>query len=90
MRDLPVEEVVYREKTLLQKISSVIAIISFGLAIIGMLFLIIVGEDLGMVYKSSAGATTFFCAAMGVVFKVMGDTRLPILKVPTDTDNSPK
>ena len=75
------DTVIHRKKSLLQKISKVIAIASFLIAVIGMLFLIIVGSDLGEVYKASAGATTFIFFAMGLVFKTMADTNLPILKV---------
>ncbi len=76
------DTVIHREKSRLQKISTALGIISFIIAVIGMLFLMIVGNDLGEVYKASAGATTFVFFAMGLVFKTMGDTNLPILKVP--------
>jgi len=86
-RVIVLDKVIHRKKSILQKISKVIAITSFIIAGIGMLFIMIVGSDLGDVYKASAGATTFIFFAMGLVFKTMADTNLPILKVPPTTDS---
>lgn len=78
------DNVIHAKKSLLQKISKVTGIISFVIAIVGMLFLIFIGSDLGDVYKASAGATTFFFFMVGLVLTTMGNTNLPDLKVSGD------
>ena len=81
------EKVIHREKSLLQKISKITGTISFICAAVGVVVILMIGDDLGDVYKASAGAITFFCFASGVVLSTMGNTNLPILKItPTEKD----
>ena len=75
------DKVIHAKKSLLQKISKVCGILSFIIAVIGMAFLLIIGNELGDVYKASAGATTFFFFMVGLVLTTMGNTNLPNLKI---------
>ena len=72
--------VVHPPKRLWQKISSIIAQVSFGLAAIGVMVTLIYGNDVAADIKAALGATTFFCFAVGVVCQVMGGTSIPNLK----------
>jgi ABC-type multidrug transport system fused ATPase/permease subunit len=81
------EKVIHREKSLLQKIAKISAIISFILAFISVIILIIYGDVLGDVYKASTGAISFFCFASGIVLNTMGSANLPILKIPPTEKN---
>ncbi len=72
--------VTHPPKRLWQKISSVIAKGSFGLAGIGVVATIIYGGDVEPDIKAAMGATTFFCFAVGVVCQAMGGTSIPNLK----------
>lgn len=75
------DNVIHAKKSFLQKISKISGIISFVIAIVGMLFILVIGSDLGDVYKASAGATTFFFFMVGLVLTTMGNTNLPDLKI---------
>lgn len=77
--------VAHPPKRLWQKISLIIAKVSFGLAAIGVVVTLIYGNDVEADIKAALGATTFFCVAVGVVCQAMGGTSIPNLK-PTSKD----
>jgi len=77
--------VAHPPKRLWQKISSIIAKISFGLAAIGVVVTLIYGGDVEADIKAALGATTFFCFAVGVVCQAMGSTSIPNLKPAPNT-----
>lgn len=81
------EKVIHREKSLLQKIAKISGTISFILAFIGMVIVLMYGDTLGNVYKASAGAISFFCFASGIVLSTMGNANLPILKISATEKN---
>ena len=72
--------VVHPPKRLWQKISAVIAKISFVCAAIGVLVTLVYGDDVTADIKAAFGAITFFCFAVGVVCHAMGGTSIPNLK----------
>lgn len=81
--------VAHPPKRLWQKISSIIAKASFGLAAIGVVVTLVYGGDVEADIKAAMGATTFFCVAVGVVCQAMGGTSIPNLKpAPKDLDDS--
>lgn len=77
--------VAHPPKRLWQKISSLIAKGSFGLAVIGVVVTIFYGSDVEADIKAALGATTFFCFAVGVVCQTMGGTSIPNLKPAPNT-----
>lgn len=77
--------VAHPPKRLWQKISSIIAKISFGLAAIGVVVTLVYGGDVEADIKAALGATTFFCFAVGVVCQAMGSTSIPNLKPAPNT-----
>ncbi|PKG85043.1 hypothetical protein CXF85_05375 [Colwellia sp. 75C3] len=80
--------VAHPPKRLWQKVSSIIAKGSFGLAAIGVVVTIIYGSDVEADIKAALGASTFFCFAVGVVCQTMGGTSIPNLKpAPNKTDD---
>jgi len=68
-------------KRLWQKISLIIANISFACAAIGVVVTLIYGGSVEPDIKAAMGAITFFCAAVGVVLKALGGTSIPNLKI---------
>jgi hypothetical protein len=70
-----------------QKISTIIANLSFILAAIGVVVTLVYGDDVTAPIKAALGATTFFCFAVGVVMKAMGSTSIPDLTVKKDNQN---
>lgn len=74
----------HHPKHLWQKITTVIANISFACAAIGVVLTLIYVDDVSEVYKASMGAITFICFAIGVVLKTMGSTSIPNLKPDQD------
>ena len=78
--------VAHPPKRLWQKLSSIIAKVSFGSAAIGVVVTIIYGGDVEADIKAALGASTFFCFA--VVCQTMGGTSIPSLKpAPNRTDD---
>ena len=71
-------------KRLWQKVSTVIANTSFIIAAIGVVATLVYGNDVSAPIKAALGATTFFCFAVGVVFKAMGSTSIPDLTIAKD------
>ncbi len=68
-------------KRLWQKISSIIAKISFVCAAIGVVITLVYGNDVEADIKAAMGAITFFCFAVGIVLNAMGGTSIPNLKI---------
>lgn len=81
---LIMQEVRHPPKRLWQKITSIIAKLSFLCAAIGVVLTLIYGGDVSEANKASMGATTFICFAIGVVLDVMGNTSIPSLKPDQD------
>ena len=79
--------VVHPPKRLWQKITSIIAKISFLIAVLGVVVTIIYGGDVEADIKAALGATTFFCFAVGVVCQAMGGTSIPNLKPAVKNNN---
>lgn len=77
--------VVHPPKRLWQKISAIIAKTSFALAAIGVVAILVYGNDVAADIKAALGATTFFCFA--VVCQAMGGTSIPNLKPAPDKLN---
>jgi len=78
------QEVRHPPKRLWQKITAIIAKISFAAAAIGVVLTLIYGGDVSEANKASMGATTFICFAIGIVLDVMGNTSIPDLKPDQD------
>lgn len=76
--------VAHPPKRLWQKVCSIIAKGSFGIAAIGVVATLIYGSDVEADIKAAMGATTFFCFAVGVVCQAMGGTSIPNLKPAPD------
>jgi len=72
-----------KRKSILQKISKVIGIICFLLAILCAVILYFKVQELGMQHVVSASllASSFFCTFIGVVFFVIGNADIPSFKV---------
>ena len=72
-----------KRKSILQKISKVIGIICFLLAILCAVILYFKVQELGMEHVVSASllASSFFCTFIGVVFFVIGNADIPSFKV---------
>ncbi len=77
-------EVKHPPKRLWQKITTVIAKLSFVAAAIGVVLTLIYGNDVSEANKAAMGATTFICFAIGVVLECMGSTSIPNLKPEQD------
>jgi len=78
------QEVRHPPKRLWQKITAIIAKISFAATAIGVVLTLIYGGDVSEANKASMGATTFICFAIGIVLDVMGNTSIPDLKPDQD------
>jgi hypothetical protein len=78
------QEVRHPPKRLWQKITSIIAKLSFAAAAIGVVLTLIYGGDVSEANKAAMGATTFICFAIGVVLDCMGNTSIPNLKPEQD------
>ena len=72
-----------KRKSILQKLSGIIGIICFLLAILCAVALYFKIEELGMQHVVSASllASSFFCAFIGFVFIVIGNADIPSFKV---------
>lgn len=72
-----------KSKSILQKVSSLIGIICFLLAIMCVVALYYTVQDVGMqdVISASLLASTFFCVFIGFVFTVIGNADIPSFKV---------
>ena len=72
-----------KSKSILQKLSSIIGIICFLLAVVCAVVLYFKVQALGMQHVVSASllASSFFCAFIGVVFIVIGNSDIPSFKV---------
>ena len=68
---------------MLQKISSIIGIICFLLAVLSAVALYFKVQELGMQHPISASflASSFFCVFIGFIFTVMGNADIPSFKV---------
>jgi hypothetical protein len=77
-------EVKHPPKRLWQKITSIIAKLSFACAAIGIVVTLIYGGDVNEANKASMGAITFISFAIGVVLQVMASTSIPNLKPEQD------
>jgi len=77
-------EVKHPPKRLWQKITSVIAKLSFTCAAIGVVVTLIYAGDVNEANKASMGAITFISFAIGVVLQVMASTSIPNLKPEQD------
>ena len=77
-----------KRKSILQKLSSIIGIICFLLAVLCAVALYFKYQELGMQHPISASllATSFFCTFIGFIFTVMGNADLPSFKF---TDATP-
>ena len=71
-----------KRKSILQKVSKIIGIICFLLAILSAIILYFKVQELGMQHVVSASylALSFFCAFIGVVFIVIGNADIPSFK----------
>ncbi|MBL4900491.1 MAG: hypothetical protein JKX76_12805 [Colwellia sp.] len=78
------QEVKHPPKRLWQKITTIIAKLSFASAAIGVVLTLIYGGDVNEANKASMGAITFISFAIGVVLHVMGSTSIPSLKPDQD------
>ncbi|MDX2368869.1 MAG: hypothetical protein QNK36_10755 [Colwellia sp.] len=78
------QEVRHPPKRLWQKITAIIAKLSFACAAIGVVLTLIYGGDVSEANKASMGATTFICFAIGVVLECIGSTSIPSLKPEQD------
>jgi len=76
-----------KRKSILQKVSTIIGIICFLLAIVCVVLLYFKIEESGMQHVVSASllASSFFCAFIGFVFTVIGNADIPSFRL--DTDN---
>ncbi|NOQ90370.1 MAG: hypothetical protein GQ549_05435 [Gammaproteobacteria bacterium] len=72
-----------KSKSILQKLSSIIGIICFLLAVLCAVVLYFKIQELGMQHVVSASllASSFFCAFIGVVFIVIGNSDIPSFKI---------
>ena len=75
-----------KRKSILQKLSSIIGIICFLLAVLCAVALYFKVQELGMQHVVSASllASSFFCTFIGFVFIVIGNTDIPSFKVVAD------
>ena len=75
-----------KRKSILQKLSSIIGIICFLLAVLCAIALYFKAQELGMQHVVSASllASSFFCAFIGFVFIVIGNADIPSFKVVAD------
>ena len=71
-------------KRLWQKITSIIAKLSFTCTAIGIVLTLIYAGDVSEANKASMGAVTFISFAIGVVLHVMASTSIPSLKPDQD------
>ena len=78
------QEVRHPPKRLWQKITALIAKLSFVAAAIGVVLTLIYGGDVSEANKAAMGATTFICFAIGIVLDCMGSTSIPSLKPEQD------
>ncbi len=67
-----------------QKITTVIANISFVCAAVGVVLTLIYVGEVTEEYKAAMGAITFIFFAIGIVLKTMGSTSIPNLKPDQD------
>lgn len=74
----------HQPKHLWQKITGVIAKISFVCAAIGVVITLMYAGDVTEEYKAAMGAITFICFAIGIVLSAMGNASLPNLKPDQD------
>ncbi len=81
-----------KRKSILQKVSNIIGIICFLLAVLSAVGLYFKIEELGMQHPISASylAAAFFCVCIGFVFTVMGNANIPSFKVGTVTSPVPR
>ena len=75
-----------KRKSILQKLSSIIGIICFVLAVLCAVALYFKVQELGMRHVVSASllASSFFCTFIGFVFIVIGNADIPSFKVVAD------
>ena len=75
-----------KRKSILQKLSSIIGIICFLLAVLCAVALYFKVQELGMQHVVSASllASSFFCTFIGFVFIVIGNADIPSFKVVAD------
>jgi hypothetical protein len=75
-----------KRKSILQKLSSIIGIICFLLAVMCAVALYFKAQELGMKHVVSASllASSFFCTFIGFVFIVIGNSDIPSFKVVAD------
>jgi|LGVE01.1.fsa_nt_gb hypothetical protein len=75
-----------KRKSILQKLSSIIGIICFVLAVLCAVALYFKAQELGMKHVVSASllASSFFCTFIGFVFIVIGNADIPSFKVVAD------
>jgi intracellular septation protein A len=74
----------HHPKHLWQKITAVIAKISFVCAAIGVVITLVYSGDVSEEYKAAMGAITFICFAIGVVLSTLGNASIPNLKPDQD------
>lgn len=81
---LPQENAQHHPKHLWQKITNIIANLSFACAAIGVVLTLIYIDDVSEIYKAAMGTITFICFAIGIVLKSMATTSIPNLKPDQD------
>lgn len=69
------------QKTRLQKVSYVFSILFFIGAACCTVWLLLKGESISIVFKSSVAASAFFCFTSAIVLLTMATTNLPNLKI---------
>jgi len=77
-------EVQHPPKRLWQKITAIIAKLSFLTTAVGIVLTLIYAGDVNEANKASMGAITFISFAIGVVLQVMASTSIPSLKPDQD------
>ncbi|NQY87166.1 MAG: hypothetical protein HRT51_05340 [Colwellia sp.] len=78
------QEVQHLPKRLWQKITAIMAKVSFACTAIGIVLTLIYSGDVNEANKASMGAITFISFAIGVVLHAIGSTSIPSLKPDQD------
>jgi len=78
------QEVQHLPKRLWQKITAIMAKVSFACTAIGIVLTLIYSGDVNEANKASMGAVTFISFAIGVVLHAIGSTSIPSLKPDQD------
>lgn len=73
-----------KSKHVLQKISKVVSVIFFIVAIYSAGYLVLFFDDNDKIMRSFYGAIAFFCFSVGLVLLSIANTNLPDLTIPKD------